>query len=157
MNVTQPNCFELFGYDVLVDEDLRPWLLEANSSPSLSLATPLDEKIKKNLIRDTIQLVDPVHFDRAALADVLIGRTTHAVRSSRSSAPFFARMTDNRDSLYMDLYRILQGQRPRVYGEMPKNLGQYHRLAPSKNYYKLIRLRNPGSVKQNSKQSASMR
>ena len=23
-----PNCFELFGFDLLVDEDWRPWLLE---------------------------------------------------------------------------------------------------------------------------------
>jgi hypothetical protein len=23
-----PNCFEFFGFDVLVDADLRPWLLE---------------------------------------------------------------------------------------------------------------------------------
>ena len=25
-----PNCFELFGFDLLVDQDWRPWLLEVH-------------------------------------------------------------------------------------------------------------------------------
>jgi hypothetical protein len=28
-------CFELFGLDVLVDEDGRPWLMEVNINPGL--------------------------------------------------------------------------------------------------------------------------
>jgi Tubulin-tyrosine ligase family len=28
-----PRCFELFGFDLMVDEDWRVWLLEANAEP----------------------------------------------------------------------------------------------------------------------------
>jgi tubulin polyglutamylase TTLL5 len=40
------NCFELFGFDVLVDSNFKPWLLEVNLSPSMACDTPLDLKIK---------------------------------------------------------------------------------------------------------------
>lgn len=51
-------CFELLGFDVILDSDLKPWILEVNHSPSFSTDTPLDFKIKKNLIADTFRLLN---------------------------------------------------------------------------------------------------
>lgn len=48
------HCFEILGFDVLIDEKLKPWLLEINSAPSFSTDTPFDFKIKKDVIADTI-------------------------------------------------------------------------------------------------------
>ena len=51
------NCFELFGFDVLLDAKLKPWLIEVNLSPSLACGTPLDHRIKSALIADTLNVV----------------------------------------------------------------------------------------------------
>ena len=48
------NCFELFGFDILIDQHLRPWLMEVNFSPSLACDTPLDLSIKVG--REGLQL-----------------------------------------------------------------------------------------------------
>jgi len=57
-------CFELFGFDILLDNKLKPWLLEVNISPSLSSSSPLDKKIKTVLICDTLNLVGVFPYDR---------------------------------------------------------------------------------------------
>ena len=56
-NIGRNNCYELFGYDILLDNYMNPWLLEINLSPSLAFDSPLDLKIKANLIKDTFNLI----------------------------------------------------------------------------------------------------
>jgi len=51
------NCFELFGFDVLIEDNLRPWLIEVNLSPSLSISSPLDRKIKAEAVADLLTIV----------------------------------------------------------------------------------------------------
>merc|ERR1719162_1224942 len=70
----QVNSFELFGYDLLLDRDMRIWLIEVNASPSMGQEHLLDEQVKQPLISDTIDLVDPLEFDRRKLAHVLYRR-----------------------------------------------------------------------------------
>merc|ERR1711920_951903 len=48
---------EMYGFDVLVDTNLKPWLLEVNICPSLSSGSPLDKRIKTKLVADTFTLV----------------------------------------------------------------------------------------------------
>jgi len=49
----------MYGYDVLLDQDCKPWLIEVNCMPSLSTTTVQDKKLKKNLINDLYNVVVP--------------------------------------------------------------------------------------------------
>ena len=53
-------CFELYGFDVLIDSDLRPWLLEVNVLPSFSASAPLDKRIKTSLLADVFNTIGVV-------------------------------------------------------------------------------------------------
>ena len=34
--VHNTNCYEVYGFDIMIDENLKPWLIEINLSPSLA-------------------------------------------------------------------------------------------------------------------------
>jgi tubulin polyglutamylase TTLL5 len=63
-NLGRNNCFEIFGYDVILDSELKPWLLEVNLSPSLACESPLDMTIKSNLLADTFNMIGIHKYDR---------------------------------------------------------------------------------------------
>lgn len=51
-------CFQILGFDVLIDSQAEPHLLEVNHTPSFVTDTPFDHHIKYNLIKDTITLMN---------------------------------------------------------------------------------------------------
>ncbi|XP_048035155.1 polyglutamylase complex subunit TTLL1-like [Megalobrama amblycephala] len=53
------HCFECYGYDIIIDDRLKPWLIEVNASPSLTSSTANDRILKYNLINDTLNIVTP--------------------------------------------------------------------------------------------------
>lgn len=74
-------CYELIGLDCLVDDQLKPWILECNLSPSLGIcARPehggiVEEEVKASLVSDMISLTGldrpeqaPRQFDAASLS-----------------------------------------------------------------------------------------
>jgi hypothetical protein len=60
-------CFEVYGFDVIIDAKLRPWILEVNVSPSLSSSSLLDKQIKTMLLSDTLYLIGFKLIDRKKL------------------------------------------------------------------------------------------
>lgn len=56
--IQDKHCFELYGYDIMISSDLKPWLIEVNASPSLSANTPNDYDMKFALLDDTLTVLD---------------------------------------------------------------------------------------------------
>ncbi|CAH8482830.1 unnamed protein product [Dicrocoelium dendriticum] len=52
-------CFEILGFDIMLDHKLKPYILEVNHSPSFSTDSKLDKEIKEAMLWDTLQLA---HF-----------------------------------------------------------------------------------------------
>jgi len=56
------HCFECYGYDIMIDTALKPWLLEVNASPSLTTTTATDKLLKMSLISEVLDFVVPHNF-----------------------------------------------------------------------------------------------
>ena len=64
MNVK--NCFEIFGYDFILDENYRPYLLEINSNPGLEISSPLINQLLPRMIDDAFKLTIDEQFSESS-------------------------------------------------------------------------------------------
>ena len=56
------NDFELFGFDFLIDEDFRVWLIEVNDNPYLGIPNDYIRKMLPMIINDLFELtLDPIY------------------------------------------------------------------------------------------------
>jgi hypothetical protein len=56
------HTFEIFGYDFMVDEKLKPWLIEVNTNPCLDLTSKLLGSYIPRMIDDAFKLTLDVNF-----------------------------------------------------------------------------------------------
>ncbi|XP_075808311.1 tubulin monoglutamylase TTLL4 isoform X2 [Microtus pennsylvanicus] len=77
------SCHELFGFDIMLDENLKPWVLEVNISPSLHSNSPLDISIKGQMIRDLLNLAG---FVLPNVEDILSSSSSPSSSSGSSTS-----------------------------------------------------------------------
>merc|ERR1719373_412946 len=56
--INDKHCFEVYGYDILIDHNYKPWLLEVNASPSLTANTVQDYDMKFGMLDDVMTVLD---------------------------------------------------------------------------------------------------
>uniref|UniRef100_A0A8C2F692 Tubulin tyrosine ligase-like family, member 7 n=1 Tax=Cyprinus carpio TaxID=7962 RepID=A0A8C2F692_CYPCA len=51
-------CFEVLGFDIILDRKLKPWLLEINRAPSFGTDQKIDYDVKKGVLLNTLKLLN---------------------------------------------------------------------------------------------------
>lgn len=63
------NCFEIFGYDFMIDENFKVFLIEANTNPCLEICSPLLARIIPELLDNSFRVaIDPLYQPSQFLA-----------------------------------------------------------------------------------------
>jgi hypothetical protein len=55
-NTDRKYCFEIFGYDFIIDKEFNVFLLEVNTNPGLEESSPLIKELVPRMIDDALRL-----------------------------------------------------------------------------------------------------
>ena len=61
--MVRKNCFEIYGYDFILDTNYQPFLLEINTNPGLEESSPLIKMLVPRMIDDAFRLTIDKVFD----------------------------------------------------------------------------------------------
>lgn len=89
----RPNTFEVYGFDLILDEDLRPWVIEVNLSPACAERTDWLIKMVDDMSMDLLS-----HLEARILSDSETGSDP----DPRRQPPPVLSLSLNRDSFYQD-------------------------------------------------------
>lgn len=124
MYLPSPNqCFELFGFDILIDSKLDPWLLEVNLTPALACDSPLDQKIKSNVIADLLSLAGVVAIEARPSVKFRGHQLPQAIFKKGKNVDFSKREPTYEEKI---AYRETE--------EESKRRGSFRRIFPSLDY-----------------------
>ncbi|XP_005098301.1 tubulin polyglutamylase TTLL7 [Aplysia californica] len=130
-------CFEVLGFDIMIDRKLRPWLLEINRSPSFGTDQKLDFEIKSAMIEDTFRLLNIKVSDKRrniaaqkAEAQRRLFRTNRKMDSDASELDKKKQSNDKRKEELKELLNRIRKMADKEDYEN-RNCGRFRRIFPS--------------------------
>lgn len=112
-------CFELLGFDIMLDKKLNPWLIEVNHSPSFRASSPLDRQIKRGVVCDTLRLLNLKAKDQSRF--MRVNQTKAQKRLYGQNGPETQSLENQRRSVAQTLKRA-----------ETKHMGNFERIFPTK-------------------------
>ncbi|XP_054565254.1 tubulin polyglutamylase TTLL6 isoform X2 [Eptesicus fuscus] len=114
-------CFEILGFDILLDRKLKPWLLEVNHSPSFSTDSSLDKEVKDSLLYDTLVLINLGSCDKKKVLE------------EEKQRGRFLQQCRSREAKIEELkgFQALRREKTEKYEK--ENCGRFHLIYPSLN------------------------
>ena len=89
------NCFEIFGYDFILDINLKPFLLEINTNPGYEESSPLIKMLVPRMIDDAMKLTIDKEFE-----------TTYKTNETQQSN-FFVEGYSSEENMWLKIKTIL--------------------------------------------------
>ncbi|KAJ3026821.1 UNVERIFIED_CONTAM: Tubulin polyglutamylase ttll5 [Siphonaria sp. JEL0065] len=126
------NCFELLGFDLIIDANVTPWLVEVSTSPSLACDTPLDMEIKGGLVADLLTLIGMIPFQKHNKKTV---QQVKPCRPPRGETPATVSKAEWSTSAFWENDKLTAEQQKlaRIAKEENLRSGRFERIFPAEN------------------------
>ncbi|KAF7649172.1 hypothetical protein LDENG_00145900 [Lucifuga dentata] len=154
MNVSSAYCcHELFGFDIILDNNLKPWILEVNVSPCLSSHTGLDVEVKGQMVRDLLNLAGFLFPQKVNMTSSCSSYSSSTHRGNKKSKPDVSTNEKDKQAFYITqcftnqdicstMLDILTPADIRVLAQSEDELsrrGQFERVFPSPSSSRYLR------------------
>ncbi|CAF1415190.1 unnamed protein product [Rotaria sp. Silwood1] len=131
-------CFELLGFDILIDKKLKPWILEVNRCPSFDVNRQIEFDIKIKLLYETFDLLRFRSTDRKKSIDI---EKTEAQRRLYSNIGKDTNDQTNELNKMKEILYLLRREKEREHFES-RHLGGFIRLFPVNDQNQMNELMN---------------
>eukprot|EP00794_Sanderia_malayensis_P008006 gene8006-8865_t len=140
-------CFEVLGFDILLDKKLKPWVLEVNRAPSFGTDQPLDYRIKKGMLKDAINILNiRVSYKKRGLAQEKREAQKRLLKTVKKND--FVNVLSDKKTLLEQTRTELKSRLTQLRKESAReeyenlNMGQFQRIYPSDDKFRTAKYRS---------------